>query len=470
MPPSPPQFVVPILSRSSSSSTRSNSSLPSAPSADGTAMVEVIKDRLYFASFNKPPAPSSGVQYFSTDRSLVYWNFFLDFGPMNLGQTYRFCEMVQNRLDSYPKDRIVYYCANHGQRRANSIFLICAYAMMVLGYSAEDAYRPFQHIPVTPFHDATPTVCTYELTVLDCLKGMDKARRLGFLNFETFDVEEYEYFEKVENGDLTWIFPGRFVAFAGPHEKKSFDEMYPTCVPEDYVPYFLQKKVSLVVRLNKKYYDENRFKNKGVDHVDLYYPDGSCPSEEILDRFLQICESRSTEEGIAVHCKAGLGRTGTCIGAYAMKHWGFTASEVIGWMRVARPGSVIGPQQQFLESIQEKMHRAGRRTSGLGLLKSISPSLVKPQTSVMPLQQPKQTEFDEEDEKTQGDFLINAKVTSPHSPATVRKSMSRANTGGMEVEISSTTSSESLTGASTGSSSPLLALRGVARRLYGTGK
>jgi cell division cycle 14 len=43
-----------------------------------------------------------------------------------------------------------------------------------------------------------------------------------------------------------------------------------------------------------------------------------------------------------VHCKAGLGRTGSCIGAYVMKHYRFTAEELIGWIRIARPGSIIG--------------------------------------------------------------------------------------------------------------------------------
>ena len=61
----------------------------------------------------------------------------------------------------------------------------------------------------------------------------------------------------------------------------------------------------------------------------------------------QLCEGE--RGGIAVHCKAGLGRTGTCIGAYTMKHFGFTAREVIGWFRICRPGSVLGPQQQFME-------------------------------------------------------------------------------------------------------------------------
>ena len=46
---------------------------------------------------------------------------------------------------------------------------------------------------------------------------------------------------------------------------------------------------------------------------------------------------------------AGLGRTGTLIGAYMMKHYKFTAAEVIAWLRICRPGSVIGPQQHYME-------------------------------------------------------------------------------------------------------------------------
>jgi len=63
-------------------------------------------------------------------------------------------------------------------------------------------------------------------------------------------------------------------------------------------------------------------------------------------RFISKCEE--TAGGVAVHCKAGLGRTGTVIGCYIMKHHRFTAEEIIGWMRIVRPGSVIGPQQQFM--------------------------------------------------------------------------------------------------------------------------
>jgi len=43
-----------------------------------------------------------------------------------------------------------------------------------------------------------------------------------------------------------------------------------------------------------------------------------------------------------------LGRTGTLIGAYLIWKYGFTASEAIGFMRIVRPGSVVGPQQQYM--------------------------------------------------------------------------------------------------------------------------
>ena len=45
---------------------------------------------------------------------------------------------------------------------------------------------------------------------------------------------------------------------------------------------------------------------------------------------------------------AGLGRTGTLIGCELMRRWGFKALEAIAWMRICRPGSVIGVQQPFL--------------------------------------------------------------------------------------------------------------------------
>ena len=42
-----------------------------------------------------------------------------------------------------------------------------------------------------------------------------------------------------------------------------------------------------------------------------------------------------------------------------MKHYSVTTPEVISWLRLCRPGSVIGPQQNFLAEMQQRMHREG---------------------------------------------------------------------------------------------------------------
>jgi protein-tyrosine phosphatase len=159
---------------------------------------------------------------------------------------------------------------------------------------------------------------------------------------------------------LNWIIQDKIMAFAGPSFKKNVSpEGYCTLAPSDYIPYFKKKNIGLVVRLNKKMYEEQDFIDAGISHLDQFYLDGSCPPMKILQKVLSAFEAVPPGKGFAVHCKAGLGRTGTCIGAYMMKHYRMTAPEVIAWMRICRPGSVIGPQQQFLQDLEPVMWQEG---------------------------------------------------------------------------------------------------------------
>jgi cell division cycle 14 len=325
--------------------------------------VEFIQDRLYFVALSSPP-PSNveNKHFFSIDNKMVYWNFYLDFGPLNLAHVYRYCAMINSKLNdaNLAGKTIIHYSHTHAHKRTNAAFLMCCWALLCDGRSPEDAFKPFRNYPVPfpPWHDATPSPCSFVLTILDTLRGLQRAREHKFFDFNNFNIEEYEHFEQVENGDLNWALDGKFTAFAGPHADREFSAGgYYTHRPDDYVPYFKKRNVTLVVRLNKSYYDAKRFTNHGIDHVDMYFLDGSNPPDHILARFLQ--RSEETPGAVAVHCKAGLGRTGSCIGSYMMKHYRLTAEETIGWLRIVRPGSVIGPQQQFLKDIQQRMWREG---------------------------------------------------------------------------------------------------------------
>lgn len=168
-------------------------------------------------------------------------------------------------------------------------------------------------------------------------------------------------------GDFNWVSP-QFLAFASPQSdiispipvsSPQYADL-PTCIPEivsanisspfkNVLSHFVARNIGLVVRLNSQLYCPTYFTALGITHIDMIFDDGTCPPLPLVQKFIRLAHDMiNRKKGIAVHCKAGLGRTGCLIGAYLIYRHGFTANEVIAFMRFMRPGMVVGPQQHWL--------------------------------------------------------------------------------------------------------------------------
>eukprot|EP01135_Chromosphaera_perkinsii_P010094 Nk52_evm19s2011 gene=Nk52_evmTU19s2011 len=428
--------------------------------------IEIIKDRLYFACQKTTPKTHPDVHYFSTDTEYTYQSFYDDFGPLNLGMLYRYCRMIEKKLimPNLHRKILVHYCKGNARARTNAIFLIASYAVLYLDWSPDKMYKEFikLQLPLVPFRDASFGPSIYNLGMIDVLKGLLKAKSCGFLNFNNFSLDEYQYYERVENGDFNWIIPGQFLAFSGPHGTRSYANGYSLFTPEDYIPYFKSNGIKAVIRLNKKMYDKRQFTSHGIKHYDMFFVDGSNPTQAIVENFLQVCQHELLDLGgaVAVHCKAGLGRTGTLLGCYMMKHFKFTAPEAIAWLRVCRPGSVIGPQQLFLEEQQAKMWRAGEsmqtrsvsvstrtKQEMVSLQSSLSSTKKKSQES-KDLVRPKSVKFSgsvrtaAESEEMLTDSLQGVKIIAPRGHHHIALTRSATSSGLMTTKSSSNASSD----------------------------
>lgn len=220
-----------------------------------------------------------------------------------------------------------------------------------------------------PFRDAGYSQADYSLTIQDVVYGVWKAKEEGLVGLKEFSLEEYEKYERVDMGDFNWISPD-FLAFASPQHQPTHviaptdpvfsqlprsasalkrDQTLPTPF-KNVLMHFAERGIGLVVRLNSELYSPSYFTALGIKHLDMIFDDGTCPPLNLVRKFVNLSHATINDKhkGIAVHCKAGLGRTGCLIGAYLIYRHGFTANEVIAFMRFMRPGMVVGPQQHWL--------------------------------------------------------------------------------------------------------------------------
>ncbi|OHT12305.1 hypothetical protein TRFO_17883 [Tritrichomonas foetus] len=283
-------------------STRRTSSLPTD--------IELIPSRLYFSVTNIRPHSTPKIRYFSIDNDpdFQYQPFFSDFGPLTLLHVHRFYTLVSNNLRIKKETKYHFVTTSNPNNVANAVYMASTFRMIYLNISPEEALTPFVSIVSTlkPYRDASSFPSTYDLSVLSCLQGLKRAMSLGWYNPYDFDAIEWEENEIVANGDMNWLIPNKLLAFASPHDKREIQPGWFVATPSDLITKFHDMGINHVVRLSKKFYDEKVFINNSINHSELFFPDGTIPPLDILKKFLKIIEGPDV---VALHCKAGLGRT-----------------------------------------------------------------------------------------------------------------------------------------------------------------
>jgi len=126
---------------------------------------------------------------------------------------------------------------------------------------------------------------------------------------------------------FTWLDEGRLAASTYPAEEADLREL-------------VGHGIGLVVNLHERPHAPELISRLGLRVEHLPVDDFTAPSMAIIERAVEQIDG-ALEAGVpvAVHCAAGLGRTGTLLACVLVKE-GATPAEAIERVRAARPGSI----------------------------------------------------------------------------------------------------------------------------------
>jgi atypical dual specificity phosphatase len=127
--------------------------------------------------------------------------------------------------------------------------------------------------------------------------------------------------------------------------------------PEDVdeLRWLRQQGIQVLLSLTEDPLRRDWVNDAGLLTVHVPVTDMEAPTQEELDRCtLAITKAHDHEMGVAVHCGAGLGRTGVVLACYFVTK-GLSAKNAIARVRRLRPGSVETDEQA--EAVEEFARR-----------------------------------------------------------------------------------------------------------------
>jgi atypical dual specificity phosphatase len=133
---------------------------------------------------------------------------------------------------------------------------------------------------------------------------------------------------------VAWLEEGRLAACRYPRSESALREL-------------TTHGVTLLVNLHERPHPQTTLPRHGLSQLHLPFEDFTPPTPAQLDTGVAAIEQALADgKTVAVHCGAGLGRTGTLLACYLVKR-GLAADAAIARVRTARPGSIETAQQEL---------------------------------------------------------------------------------------------------------------------------
>jgi atypical dual specificity phosphatase len=134
----------------------------------------------------------------------------------------------------------------------------------------------------------------------------------------------------IDPGD--WLVPDRLLGCGYPKTDRALQALQ-------------DQGVSVLVNLHERDHDPATLEPYGLTSVHIPIIDFSAPTpEQIEEALTAIDDAHAKGQRVAVHCGAGLGRTGTVLACYLVAH-GADSRQAIHEVRQLRPGSIETGEQ-----------------------------------------------------------------------------------------------------------------------------